>query len=102
MIEREDGKVVITHGDGDVLTGCTVWRGDHPMVRLWAAPKPGDYPYGLHEVVSVPRDETRVPDDAALVMFFLDRESIDGYVTMLTRCRDRAFPEPAKGEGGPC
>lgn len=91
MIEREDGRVTVTLGDGDVLMGGTAWQTSQ-LARVWFAPKPDDYPHPLNEVVSVPVDRTTVPSDAAVVIVFLDRKGLDNLVTMLTRLRDKAFP----------
>lgn len=99
MIEREDGKVTVTLGDGDVLMGATSAPG---VVRLWFAPKPDDYPYPINKVV---KGDTTPPDNVVATVFFLSRESLDQFVRMMTLEYLKAFPLPHvpenEGEGVP-
>ena len=96
MIEREDGRVTIYVGDGDVLMGATPAPG---VLRVWFAPKPDDYPHPLNVVV---RGNTAPPGDVAAFLFFVSREALEQFIGMMTMNILKAFPEPAKGEGGPC
>lgn len=98
MIEREDGKVTVTLGDGDVLIGTNCFAGHHPLVRLWFAPLPETWSHPLHTVVGTGPGPAVMPDDAGVVILFLNRESLVAHIEQLTKSLDKSFPLPAPGD----
>lgn len=94
MIEREDGRVTVTLGDGDVKIGINCFKSFHPMVRLYMSPLPSDWGHGLNTVVPMPEGDCNLPADAAVEVFFLERANLDSLIDALTRARDRSFPLP--------
>ena len=88
-IEYDDKlRPVITIGDGDVLTGCTSALG---LVRFWMAPRKDADGLVTNEVTLAPNG-CPPPGDEAVTVYFVSKAAIDGFIDMLTRVRDKAFP----------
>lgn len=82
-----DGSVTIYLGDEDILMGSIHAKG---LVRLWFAPLPSGH--GLTFNQPEKRPNTDPPADTAATVFFLNRESLTGFIQLLMLARDISFP----------
>lgn len=77
---------IITLGDGDVLMGATAAPN---IVQLWFAPRPLED--GMDYKAPWPAPAATPPGNEVATVIFLSRESLAGFIEMMTRVQAKAF-----------
>lgn len=91
MIDKTNQNVTIYLGDEDVLMAATaILR--YKLVRVWFAPLPDEHGLTMYQPKDVGPGETEPPDSAAVLLYFLNKQSLDGFIEMLSKCREK-MPE---------
>ncbi|MCI0705468.1 MAG: hypothetical protein L0241_30780 [Planctomycetia bacterium] len=87
-IEHDNGSVTIFIGDADVLIGMTALRG---VVRVWFARLPSNHGLTIGEPTL--RPNTEPPANTAVMLYFVDRKSMEAYLDTLEILMREAFYE---------
>lgn len=88
-IERSLTCTTITYGDRDTLTK---WNWGDRIARICIAPLPPNHGLEFNKATFKETTDSLVPDGTAVILYFLNRECLTGFIDGLIGIRDRAFP----------